>query len=145
MGHATINGKAIRPSSPRQVVSRSAILILSGVLIGTTIGQGGMAGIAFYRFFAGIVGLISYLGLELVAHRQRGRVLQKALAAANSRLGSRLLRHVTSHETKGPKRMSVIHLAESSYLPVMVAGGGRGSRMEEHEGGLVLCERDNCL
>jgi len=124
MGQATINGKPIRPASSRQVVSRSAILILSGVLIGATIGQGEMAGLAYFRFCAGIIGLISYMGLELVAHGQRNRVLRKKLAAADSKLRSRLSRHLTSPSPKAPKLVSAIPLAESSYLPVAV--GRRG-------------------
>jgi hypothetical protein len=123
MAPSSINGKPIRPTSPRQVISRSAILILSGILIGTTIGQGSLTGLAFYRFCAGIVGLISYLGLEMVAHGQRKRVLKKRLAAADSNLKSRLSRHLVAHEPKAPVRMSAICIEESSYLPVMVAGG----------------------
>ena len=124
MGQTSINGKPIGPSSSRQVVSRSAILILSGVLIGTTIGQGGLAGLAVYRFFAGVIGLISYLGLELVAHGRRKRVLRKTLAVVDSTLKSRLSRHVSSHPPRAPKRKQLNFCDESSYLPVTVAVRG---------------------
>jgi hypothetical protein len=125
MGHSTINGKPIGSQPSRQVISRSAILILSGILIGTAFGQGGVNGLGSCRFCAGMVGAISYIGLELIANGRRKRIVRKRLAIARSTLKSRLSRHVSSHSPQPPKcRLSPIS-AESSYLPVMMAGSGR--------------------
>ena len=121
MAHATINGRPIRPPSSRHVVSRSAILILSGILIGVTIGHGDLSGLASFRFYAGIVGLISYMGLELVARSSQKNQLRRTLAATDSTLRSRLTRHVTSDEPKGSGRPNSNNLADSSYLPVTVS------------------------
>ena len=120
MGHSTINGRPIRPPSRRHVVSRSAILILSGILIGVTIGQGDMSGLAFVRFGAGIVGLISYMGLELVARSRRKSHFRRTLAAVDSTLQMRLSRHVAADGPDRPSRSNSNCPAESSYLPVTV-------------------------
>jgi len=125
MANSTINGKAIGPKPASQVISRSAILILSGILIGTAFGQGGVQGLGIYRFCAGMVGVISYLGLELIANGRRKRIVKKKLAVAASTLKSRLLRHVSSESQATPKLRRSPISAESSYLPVMVAGGWR--------------------
>ena len=50
MGHASINGQPVAPQRSPQIISRSAILILSGILIGNSIQQGPLAGISFYAF-----------------------------------------------------------------------------------------------
>jgi hypothetical protein len=124
MGHATINGKPIGPQPDSQVISRSAILILSGILIGTTYGHGGMSGLGFYRFCAGIIGVISFLGLELIANGRRKRMLRKTLAVADSTLKSRLLRHVSSQSPEAPNSRRSPISAESSYLTVTMAVRG---------------------
>lgn len=124
MGHATINGKPIKPQSSPQIISRSAILILSGVLIGTTIAQGDLAGFAIYRCCAGVIGLIAFLALDLAAQGHRKRVVRKTLAAVDSTLMTRLRRHLTPQSPKGPQRRRAISLAESSYLPVTLAARG---------------------
>jgi len=122
MKHASINGKPIRPQSPPQVVSRTAILILSGILIGTSISRESMSGTSFVAFAAGIVGLISFVALEQVAHRGRRRLVKKTLAACNSTLTRRLERHVQSQTAPaihGPRRRR--SPLDASYLPVTPA------------------------
>ena len=124
MRHVTINGKPVGPQQPaRQVISRSAILILSGVLIGTTISQGPLTGTSFYGFCAGIIGMISFFALDLAAQNRQTHVVRRRLAAANSKLNTRLHRHVTQ-PTKPLRRRRPLPLGESSYLPVMVGCGG---------------------
>ncbi len=123
MRHATINGKPIGPQPSRQVVSRSAILILSGVLIGTSIAQGEMSGIAYSKFCAGMIGIISFLALDLLAQRRRTRVLRKTLAAVDSTLTMRLRRHVNSQPPSVPKCRKLTPIGESSYLPVTLGWG----------------------
>jgi hypothetical protein len=125
MGHASINGKPVAPQRSTQVISRSAILILSGVLIGTSIHQGPFDGLSFYGLCTGITGMLSFMGLELVAQRGRQRVVRKTLAAVDSTLTKRLRRHVECQTPKAPLRRrmlpSLIPSGESSYLPVTPA------------------------
>src|SRR5580765_6580101 len=115
MGHASINGKPVAPQRPPQIISRSAILILSGVLIGNSIHQGPLDGISFYGLCAGITGMLSFLGLDLAAQRGRQRVVRKTLAAVDSTLTTRLRRHIECQTPKAPKRRRMLPVAESSY------------------------------
>ena len=125
MGHASINGKPVAPQRSPQIISRSAILILSGVLIGTSIHRGPLDGISFYGFCAGITGLVSFIALDLVAQRGRQRVVRKTLAAVDSTLSQRLRRHVECQTPKAPLRRrmlpALVPSGESSYLPVTPA------------------------
>ena len=125
MGHASINGTLVAPRRSPQIISRSAILILSGVLIGNSIHQGPLDGISFYGFCTGITGLVSFIGLDLVAQRGRQRVVRKTLAAVDSTLAQRLRRHVECQTPKAPLRRrmlpSLVPSGESSYLPVTPA------------------------
>jgi hypothetical protein len=121
MAHASINGKPIAPQRSPQIISRSAILILSGVLIGNSIHQGPLDGISFSAFCAGIVGMVSFVGLELVAQRSGQRVVRKTLAAADSTLTKRLRRHVECQTPKAPTRRRFLPACESSYLTVTTA------------------------
>lgn len=118
MGHASINGKPVAPQRAPQVISRSAILILSGILIGNSIHQGPLDGISIYGLCAGITGMLSFLGLDLAAQRGRKRVVRKTLAAVDSTLTKRLRRHVECQTPKAPKRRRMLPVAESSYLTV---------------------------
>jgi hypothetical protein len=123
MRHVTINGKPIGPPPARQIISRSAILILSGVLIGTTVSQGHLTGVSLYGFCAGIIGMISFFALDLAAQKRQTRVIRRRLAAADSTLATRLHRHVTCPPKPTQRRRS-FPVGESSYLPVMVGYGG---------------------
>lgn len=117
MSNRTINGRPVAMPGPRNVVSRSAILILSGVLIGTAIAQGDLAGIAFYRFVAGIIGLMAFYALDLVAQRRETRAIRKRLAAADSILTTRLRQHLPTDATA--RRCHALRsTGEASYLPV---------------------------
>ncbi len=125
MGHASINGKPVAPQRSPQVISRSAILILSGVLIGNSIHQGPLDGLSFYGFCAGMTGMVSFVGLDLAAQRGRQRVVRKTLAATDSTLTQRLRRHVECQIPAAPTRRRmlprVLPPGESSYLPVTPA------------------------
>lgn len=118
MQQFSINGQPIRPQTQPQVISRTAILILSGVLIGATLSQGNLAGVSFYAFIAGILGLISFVGLDLVAQKQRKHVVRQALLAADSNLTGRLRRHIGSQIAPAPRRSQIARRVEASYLPV---------------------------
>jgi len=122
MRNTTINGRPVGQKNSGHVISRSAILILSGLLIGTAIAQGDLAGVAFYRFVAGIIGLIAFYALDLAAQRRQTRVVRKRLAAADSVLTRRLRRHVPVNEVAPPCR-KLRSIGETSYLPVTGAKG----------------------
>lgn len=121
MGPSSINGKPVAPQRSPQVISRSAILILSGVLIGNAIHQGPLDGLSFYGFCAGITGMISFLALDLAAQRGRQRIVRKTLAAVDSRLTKRLRMHVELQTPKVRPRRRFLPVAESSYLTVTSA------------------------
>jgi hypothetical protein len=124
MRHITINGRSVGQQQPtRQVISRSAILILSGVLIGTTVSQGHLTGLSLYGFCAGIIGMISFFALDLVAQKRQTRAVRRRLAAADSTLTTRLRRHVTPRTPKPMQRRRLLPVGEASYLPVMVGCG----------------------
>src|SRR5262245_49986421 len=118
MRYVSINGKPVGRQPGGHVISRSAILILSGVLIGTTLTQGHMTGVAFGGFSAGIIGMISFYALDLVAERRRNQVVRRKLAAVDSALSSRLRRHVAPPMPISPMRRAPYPTAEASYLPV---------------------------
>jgi|SRR6516165_9970038 hypothetical protein len=113
----TINGRPVAPPGPQNVISRSAILILSGILLGTALAQGDLGGISFYRFVAGVVGLIAFYALDVVAQGQRSRIVRSKLAAADSFLEGRLRRHVPASDA-APSSRTRRTIGESSYLPV---------------------------
>ena len=122
MRNSTINGGPVGQKSSGHVISRSAILILSGLLIGTAIAQGDLGGVAFYRLVAGIIGLIAFYALDLAAQRRQTRVVRKRLAAVDSVLTRRLRRHVLVNDVAAPCRKPW-SIGESSYLPVAGAKG----------------------
>lgn len=121
MANVTINGKPVGPQPSDQVISRSAILILSGALIGTTITQGPLTGVSFCGFCAGIAGMISFFALDVLSHHRRNRAFRKTLAAVETTLSTRVRRHVTSQSITAPKRVSPLSAHETSYLPVTSA------------------------
>jgi len=122
MAQASINGKPVAPQRSPQVLSRSAILILSGVLIGSSIQQGPLDGVSFYSFCTGIVGMVSFVGLELVSQRGRQRSVRKTLAAADSTLTKRLRRQVECQSPRSCRvRPTALTEGESSYLPATPA------------------------
>jgi len=122
MRQITINGKPISPQRPQQVISRSAILILSGILIGRSLSQGDLTGIGFSQLCAGIVGLLAFYALDLAANRRSHRVATRTLADVDSILARRLKKHVELQKPGDsppkPSRRRLSLYTEASYLPV---------------------------
>jgi len=122
MRQITINGKPIVPQRPQHVISRSAILILSGILIGRSISRGDLTGITFSGLCAGIVGLLAFYVLDLAANRHCHRVASRTLADVDSLLSHRLKRHVEMQlpgaSPPKPVRRHLPSYAEASYLTV---------------------------
>jgi|SRR5579863_3661250 len=122
MGHASINGEPVAPQGAPQIISRTAILILSGVLIGNSLHQDPFDGLSFCGFCAGITGMISFFALDLVAQRGRQRVVRNTLATVELTLAKRLRRQIECHGPTAPARCRrMLPIAESSYLTVASA------------------------
>ncbi|HLJ11986.1 MAG TPA: hypothetical protein VKU82_12395 [Planctomycetaceae bacterium] len=118
MAPVTINGKPVGPQPGSEVVSRSAILILSGALIGSTISRPDLSGLSFYGFCAGIVGMISFCALDLASRQRRKQAVRKRLAAARLTLAGRIRRHLAAPAAEPVHRRSPLPASETSYLPV---------------------------
>ena len=121
MKDVTLNGKPVLPRSESPLISRSAILILSSVLIGTALGNGTFAGIYFYCFSAGTIGLISFLGLDYLAEHRARQTVSLGLERAHETISARIERHVFAIDRQpleGPKPKL---RRESSWLTVNVS------------------------
>ena len=94
MATQIIEKKKRVPAKSRWLLSRSTILILSGILIGMGIGNGWTASIHKLGFSAGMVGLVSYLGLDTVSRRRREKEEERALHQASCKLDTRIFRHI---------------------------------------------------
>ena len=104
----------------RPLISPSSILILSGFLIGVASGHSLPTSSGQTVFFAGLIGVISYLGLSVAANRQHRRAQERANRVARSRLEQRLDRHnprqLLKLNRRPRRRLSEM---EEQYLPVV--------------------------
>ena len=109
------------PEEPaRSLVSRSAILIVSGVLIGTGMGGGAMTGLQACSLSAGLIGVIAYFGLSWVARRSRSRLASRTIEATRATLDSRMDRHRKQIEALVESHRRPAQSEDSSYLPVAI-------------------------
>ena len=81
--------KNVTPS-PKKVLSRSTILILSGTLLGMGIGNGFSADSHVFASAAGVIGLLAYLSLDSLAVRSRKLAECRALEQATSNVEHRM-------------------------------------------------------
>lgn len=79
-----------RTDTDRPLVSSATILILSGYLIGMTVGKFIPDDLSPFVFATGVCGFLSFVALELNAERRR----ESAVKAEENRLNERLNRHV---------------------------------------------------
>jgi len=109
------------PSEQRgALISHSSILIFSGFLIGLASGHSLPGESERLVFFAGLVGLIAYLGLGVAARHQRKLANERASRAARSRLEQRLDRHNPRELWKVSDRPSTrLSEEEEQYLTVV--------------------------
>jgi hypothetical protein len=70
------------------LLSRSSILILSGILVGMGLRDGLQHELYLLGYFAGAIGIISYFGLELLAQRRQREATKETLQRAASVLNS---------------------------------------------------------
>jgi len=104
----------------RPLLSSSSILIFSSFLIGLASGNSLPDHMGRLVFLSGLIGLIAYLALGLVAWRQRCRAAERANLLATSQLEQRLNRHAMPSGPM-PSRRLRRHLSEEEeqYLPVV--------------------------
>lgn len=74
----------------RELVSGTSILILSGFLIGMTVGRTVNEELSPFVLAAGLAGLVSFIGLEV----SRARARERQALAEQETVTSRLQRHV---------------------------------------------------
>lgn len=106
--------------SPKKVLSRSTILILSGTLLGMGIGNGFSADSHVYASAAGVIGLLAYLSLDSLAVRSRklaeSRALEQATSSVEHRMEQLISRSVRTgtggHESSG--HAQVLSIASGS-------------------------------
>ena len=79
---------------PTLLLSRSSILILSGVLVGMGVAQGVALDTQFYTFVAAIVGLLAFLALDSHARQKERRAARRAHKQAACVMEDRLCRHI---------------------------------------------------
>lgn len=88
------NGLALYHKREAILVSRSTILLLSGVLMGMALREGVVPWAHFHGFYIGLTGLIAYLGLEIVSRRRHDREAREAHDRMVNILNSRIDKHV---------------------------------------------------
>ena len=83
---------------PREVISRSTIFILSGILIGTGLGKEIWNAAAFMNVLTGMTGLIAFYALDQLATQRSRRAARTRLQRIQRKLAGRIERHVKRYE-----------------------------------------------
>lgn len=115
----------IRVLTERALVSRTSILILSGVLIGMAAGRLTHTTAELPAFVAGVMGLLSYLVIESLVKRRQDKA-QKVRELSLQALETRLNRHL-SHAHDPYRQRPHMHRANMAqqYLPVVTSWNSR--------------------
>lgn len=90
----SVNGRFVTTSPAPSVISRTTILILSGVLMGVGLGQPAVSQVHRQALSASLVGLVSYLGITVAARKRHREAIQTAFEQATWNLNTRLDRFV---------------------------------------------------
>ena len=83
-----------KQASEKPLLSHSSILIFSGFLIGMVSRNAVRPGDEMLVYGAGVVGLVSYFGLGLLARARKQRATNHDFQQASTRLEKRINRHV---------------------------------------------------
>ena len=114
----TTNKTKQQKRRPKSLLSQSAILILSGYLVGVSSGQIANPALQFSIHAAGMIGLIAYIGLGHLS-RIRSEREADALEQAIDRLELRIDRHVHSSRPRHKvARRRTDHDMYKQYVPV---------------------------
>lgn len=114
------NERSLTPPRPALPLSRSTILILSGVLIGMGVSYGVTPDTQLYGFVAGIIGLFAFLGLDSHTRHQEQRAVQRAIDQATCVIENRLCRHIPVAAGKSSAECSEhepAHEPKKNFLP----------------------------
>jgi hypothetical protein len=90
------------PKREAILLSRSTILVLSGVLLGLALREGVLPSMHSLGFYVGLTGLIAYLGLEVASRRKHERVAREAHDRMVSILNSRIDKHMARPHPETP-------------------------------------------
>ena len=83
---------AVESSGP--LLSRSSILIISGLLLGITSAEAIDSGVRSSAFFAGACGLVAFCALEYVGRMRRSMVRRQAEREAITKHEQRIDQHI---------------------------------------------------
>jgi hypothetical protein len=97
------------------LVSRSSILLLSGILMGMALREGVVPWAHFHGFFIGLTGLIAYFGLEVVSRRKAEREVREAHDRMVNILNSRIEKLVARSDGDYP----VLSMLSAREIPVV--------------------------
>ena len=81
---------------PKPLLSHSTILILSAILIGLLVNHLLPAEFELYLYCGGAVGLLAYLGLDIVAARRREQEEARAQEQVERNFDSKMNRHISN-------------------------------------------------
>jgi hypothetical protein len=87
---ASVNGRPISPKPAPSIISRTTILILSGVLMGIGVGHASVTTAHRQALCASVAGLVSYLGLSVAARKRHREAIRTAVEQATWNLNTRL-------------------------------------------------------
>lgn len=100
-----------KPTDERPLISTSSILILSGFLIGVTVGKIVAEDLSPYVLACGLSGFLAYIALDIAATRRE----EEAAAEDIRHVHGRLDRHVSS--INSPASQSLASRVEEENLP----------------------------
>lgn len=108
-----------QPPSSRALVSRTSILILSGLLLGMVARHAVPAATEPYAYLTAMVGLIAWLGLSYSAHRRETKSRQVQTERRSREQVVRIYRHLSApSEIRRDQPPSGSSETYRSYLPV---------------------------
>lgn len=101
------------------LLSRSTILILSGLLIGIGMGNGYSPSFHYSGLMAGWVGLISFIALDFLAYRRRQKAAERKREKVTRELEGRMCRVIPRVARSTMENHVETDPAEESFVPVV--------------------------
>lgn len=89
-----VEKQPVRRPMSQPLLSRSSILILSGILVGMGLRDGLENRLYLLGYFAGAIGIIAYFGLEMLAQRRQREATKETLQRAATVLNTWLDKEV---------------------------------------------------
>lgn len=101
------------------LLSRSTILILSGLLIGIGLGNGYSPSFHYSGLMAGWVGLISFIALDFLAYRRREKTAERKREKQTRKLEGRMGRVIPRIARETIEESADLDRQEDSFVPVV--------------------------